>query len=159
MKFVMSLFYAIMCCLASIACISCNFTFSPAANLSADAVVNLNLNDQAQTIEGFGGSNAWLSFPADPALKNELVRLLFSRTQGIGLTMLRNRIPFRELNKDGHDDQFINKDVNNNYIFTQNGTNKDFSLNWSNWDLQNTKQLVQLIKELPEGPENLICMS
>lgn len=139
--------------------VSCNFSFTPDKPLEAETTVSINLNQRRQVIEGFGGSNAWLSLPADSSLKNKLVNLLFSREDGIGLTILRNRIPFREQNKDGNDDKFINKDGSNNYIYTENEGIKTFSLNWTNWDLQNTRTLITMIKTLPQGPEQLKIMS
>ncbi|MCA1950677.1 MAG: hypothetical protein LDL24_08895 [Treponema sp.] len=138
---------------------SCNFSFDPNINLVSEVTVNLNINQGRQVIDGFGGSNAWMSLPSDSATRNEVVRLLFSRDQGIGLTILRNRIPFRELNKDGNDDKFINKDGKNQYIYSEQNGVKTFSLNWTNWDLQNTKTLIGMIKALHQGPENLVVMS
>lgn len=139
--------------------LSCNFTFTPVKPLEAEKTVNLDTSKIRQVIEGFGGSNAWLSLPVNTSVKNELVQLLYSKENGIGLTILRNRIPFRELNKDGNDDKFVNKDGTNQYIYSLNNGAKWFSLNWSNWDLQNTKNLISLIKALPDGPEKLIVMS
>uniref|UniRef100_A0A7C3E765 Endo-beta-1,6-galactanase-like domain-containing protein n=1 Tax=Gracilinema caldarium TaxID=215591 RepID=A0A7C3E765_9SPIR len=140
---------------------SCNFTFMPEKPLSAEQVVSVNLQDTRQVIDGFGGSNAWMGLPGNTTIRNEVVQLLFSKTKGIGLSILRNRIPFRELNKDGNDDKFVNKDANGHYICSEHNGVKTYSLNWTNWDLQNTKTLISLIKNLhpEEKPENLMVMS
>lgn len=141
--------------------ISCNFTFSPMQALSAETSIPVNIEDTRQVIEGFGGSNAWMGLPGNANLRNEVVQLLFSKTKGIGLSIIRNRIPFRELNKDGNDDKFVNKDVNGNYLYSENNGIKTYSLNWTNWDLQNTKTLITMINNLPpeEKPETLLIMS
>lgn len=146
-------------CVQMLLLMGCNFSFDPRTALAPEITVNLDMNQSRQVIDGFGGSNAWTGLPSDSAVKNEVVRLLFSRDQGIGLTILRNRIPFRELNKDGNDDKFVNKDGSNQYIYSTSSGVKTFSLNWTNWDLQNTKTLIGMITALPKGPENLVVMS
>ncbi|MDR3284407.1 MAG: hypothetical protein LBS97_04410 [Treponema sp.] len=124
--------------------------------------IHVDFDAPRQTIDGFGGSNAWLTLPADPA-GAEVVKLLYSKTEGIGLTILRNRIPFREhhKNEDGteHDDAFINRNSNDTYIFSETGGVKTFDLNWDNWDLQNTKTLIARIKALDGAPEKLVMFS
>ncbi len=52
------------------------------------ATATVNWNDARQTIDGFGASSAWSSgtYPASA------VSLLFSPTNGIGLSLLRNRV-------------------------------------------------------------------
>jgi len=61
----------------------------------------------------------------------KVVQLLFSKTNGIGLTILRNRIPFRS----SRDRTTINSSTKSDY--TYNTTRTDLSLNWDNWDLAN----------------------
>lgn len=101
-----------------------------------------------QTIDGFGGSNAWAGTPPDA-----VVKLLFSTTEGAGLTLLRNRIPFREdvgnTSTTGYDDGFLKKDaLGQHYIVDSTSVpgHKTFTLNWSNWDLRNTKALYARAK-------------
>jgi O-glycosyl hydrolase len=127
--------------------------------------ITINYNEDRQIIDGFGGSNAWTSLPRFEQSKLDIVKLLFSRTEGVGFTILRNRIPFRErLEGDTSpslNDGFIVRKSDNNYDFTENtnGT-KTFNLNWNNWDLSGTKSLIQEIKALgASGPEQLIIMS
>ncbi len=95
-----------------------------------------------QVIDGFGVSNAWL-YP--PASKTGVYDALFSISKGAGLSILRNRVPFRE--NPNNDDKFINKNTDGSYKYTANGDgSKTFSLNWSNWDVGNTSTLISDIK-------------
>jgi O-glycosyl hydrolase len=130
-----------------------------------DGSVKINYNEYRQEIDGFGGSNAWTSVPRDIEAAQELINLLFSRTKGIGLTILRNRIPFRERlegdDSPGVNDGFVTRKSDNTYDYTVNrdGT-KTFNLNWGNWDLAYTRNLIGNILDLGnDGPENLIIMS
>jgi len=109
-----------------------------ATNTSA----NVKFTQTQQLIDGFGVSNAWL-YP--PSSKTAVYDALFSVTKGAGLSILRNRIPFRE--RPSTDDKFINKDSSGNYSFVANADgSKTYSLNWSNWDLTNTAALISDIK-------------
>jgi len=130
-----------------------------------DGNIKINYNEYRQEIDGFGGSNAWTGVPRDYEGSQELIKLLFSRTEGIGLTILRNRIPFRERlqndNSPDVNDGFIIRKSDNTYDYSVNpdGT-KTFNLNWRSWDLAGTKNLISKILELgSDGPEKLIIMS
>jgi O-glycosyl hydrolase len=127
--------------------------------------ININYNENRQIIDGFGGSNAWTSLPRFEQSRLEIVKLLFSRTEGVGFTILRNRIPFRERlegdNSPSLNDGFIVRKSDNSYDYTVNpdGT-KTFNLNWNSWDLSGTKILIEEIKALGgNGPEQLTIMS
>jgi O-glycosyl hydrolase len=103
---------------------------------------NVNYSQAKQVIDGFGVSNAWL-YP--PASKTGVYDALFSISKGAGLSILRNRIPFRE--NPTNDDKFINKNTDGSYKYTANSDgSKTFSLNWSNWDVSNTSTLISDIK-------------
>jgi O-glycosyl hydrolase len=130
-----------------------------------ESVIKINYNEYRQEIDGFGGSNAWTSVPRDLETAQELVNLLFSRTKGIGLSILRNRIPFRERLKGddspGVNDGFVLLKNDNTYDFkvNPNGT-KTFNLNWKAWDISNTRGLIEKILDLGgDGPEKLKIMS
>lgn len=132
---------------------------------SAEGTININVNEYRQVIDGFGGSNAWTGLPRDPITSNEVVKLLYSRTEGMGFTILRNRIPFRE-RLTGDDapnvnDGFLVLKNDNTYDITVNadGT-KTFNLNWRSWDLAGTKRLIEEILDLgDDGPEKLVLFS
>lgn len=70
-----------------------------------------------QTIDGFGASNAWISYSFyknfNSTLQNQVFDALFSPTSGLGLSILRNRVP--------------------NTLLTAPNT-----WNWNDWDLTNT---------------------
>jgi O-glycosyl hydrolase len=134
-------------------------------NYSFDSTVNINYNEYHQEIDGFGGSNAWVWPPKYTDTTEDLIKLLYSKTEGMGFTILRNRIPFRErLAGDENtnlNDNFILLKSDKNYDYTVNadGT-KTFNLNWESWDLSNTRNLIKHIMELgKDGPENLVIMS
>jgi len=127
--------------------------------------ININYNENRQTIDGFGGSNAWTRLPSDPQIAEKLVKLLFSKTEGMGFSILRSRIPFRERLEGDTDpssnDGFVVRKNDNNYDYTINpdGT-KTFNLNWDSWDISSTKNLIKQIKALGgSGPEKLTIMS
>ncbi len=130
-----------------------------------EGVVKINYNELRQEIDGFGGSNAWTSLPGNRTTARELVTMLYSKTEGIGLTILRNRIPFRERlagDKDPNvNDNFVTLKSDKTYNYTENaeGT-KTFNLNWNAWDISNTRNLISQIKALGgNGPEKLTIMS
>lgn len=61
-------------------------------NIQTAASSNLTVNEATtfQEIDGFGATILDLSlWDADPAVREELMRLLFSRSSGIGLSMIR----------------------------------------------------------------------
>jgi glucuronoarabinoxylan endo-1,4-beta-xylanase len=128
-----------------------------------NVTMEVRYNENRQEIDGFGGSDAWASFPSGTA-GNQLVKLLYSKTEGAGLTILRNRIPFRErLTGDSNpewNDGFVVRKGDNTYNYTESGGVKTFSLNWNSWDLSGTKNLISAIKALgADGPEELVIMS
>jgi len=118
-----------------------------------------------QTIDGFGGSDAWMTLPSNAAAANEVVKLLYSKTEGAGFTILRNRIPFRERlagdTEPSHNDGFLRRNNDNTYNYTESGGVKTFNLNWNSWDLAGTKNLITRIKNLgADGPgDQLTIMS
>jgi len=129
------------------------------------ALLKINYNEYRQEIDGFGGSNAWTRPPRDYQTAQELVRLLYSKTEGVGFTILRSRIPFRErLSGDdnpGYNDGFVVRKSDDSYDYTvnQDGT-KTFNLNWNSWDLSGTRNLIEYILNLgANGPEKLVVMS
>jgi len=111
---------------------------------------NVRLGQPAQTIDGFGVNTAWLGPPADATARAQVYEALFSISKGIGLTMLRHRIPFRE--NPEYDDNFVRKNADGTYRSTRNPDgSKTFALDWSNWDLRNTAQIIADLKRL--GPD------
>jgi O-glycosyl hydrolase len=129
------------------------------------ASLKINYNEYRQEIDGFGGSNAWTRPPRDYETAQELVKLLYSKTGGVGFTILRNRIPFRErLSGDdnpGYNDGFVVRKSDDSYDYAVNndGT-KTFNLNWNSWDLSGTRNLIEYILALgADGPEKLVVMS
>ena len=139
--------------------------YSPFGSAKEDAgTVKINYSELHQVIDGFGGSNAWTRLPSFQDTSTELVKLLFSRTEGMGFTILRNRIPFREGlpgDKQTNNDGFLVRKEDHTYSYTVNadGT-KTFELDWDSWDLASTKNLINQIKNLgSSGPEQLVIMS
>jgi O-glycosyl hydrolase len=106
-----------------------------------------------------------MSLPNNQRTADELVKLLFCRVEGMGFTILRNRIPFRErLAGDytpNHNDGFVIRRSDNTYDYAVNADgSKTFNLNWNNWDLSGTRRLIRQIKDLGErGPEELVLFS
>ncbi|MDR0558479.1 MAG: hypothetical protein LBG43_11570 [Treponema sp.] len=124
-------------------------------------IMTVDFDDIRQTIDGFGGSDAWKSNPTGETFTT-LVEKLYSQTKGIGFTILRNRIPFRERYESLGDD---NPSWNDNFIQTASGQQykytestvggekvKTFTLNWGAWDLNATKSLIAKIKGIDGGP-------
>ena len=95
--------------------------------------MQVKLNEKRQTIDGFGGSNAWYALPENEAAAAQTVKLLYSKTEGIGLTILRNHIPWDDDNK------FLNSDN---------------TLNWNYKEIQDTKALINRIRSVNGGPLN-----
>jgi len=130
-----------------------------------DGVINISYNDTKQTIDGFGGSNAWIGLPSNSNAAEEVVKLLYSKTDGMGFTILRNRIPFRERLPGDDDpnlnDGFLVRKSDHTYNYTESAGVKTFSLNWNSWDISNTRNLITRIKNLGNnGPGNqFIIMS
>jgi hypothetical protein len=105
----------------------------------------LLLDEPRQVIDGFGGANAWAGLPADAAAKQKVMDLLFSTSKGAGLSIIRNRIPFRE--RTDLDDKFLTKDASGNYVSSTNPDgSKTFSLDWNNWDLAGTRALYRALE-------------
>lgn len=119
----------------------------PAPTAGPAGTVEIKPAQPFQTVDGFGFSTAWGSLPGDA--NNDA---FFSITTGAGLSILRTRIPFRE--RPGVDDKFMAKDANGAYTFTtvtdEQGTYKVFNLQWNNWDLAKTRDLLKTIKSNPD---------
>ncbi|MCL2210658.1 MAG: hypothetical protein FWB95_01915 [Treponema sp.] len=129
-----------------------------------DRVIKILYNDLRQEIDGFGGSNAWTRLPSHPETASDLVKLLYSRTEGMGFSVLRNRVPFRESvpgDAHNHFDGFLTRNADYTYSYTANANGtKTYNLDWNSWDLDSTRKLISRIKELgDDGPEKLVIMS
>lgn len=105
----------------------------------AATVVKVNYAIARQRIDGFGVATSWGVIP--PAAQLDA---FFSVSKGAGLSIVRNRIPFRE--NPVNNDNFMG---GGNYAFTTSGTGteayKTFTLNWNNWDLSATRKLIAVI--------------
>jgi len=103
--------------------------------------VKVSFGVARQRMDGFGVATAWGVVP--PASRLDA---FFSVSKGAGLSILRNRIPFRE--SPTNDDQFMGA---GNYDFTTTGTGpeayKTFALNWNNWDLAATRNLIGILND------------
>ena len=91
--------------------------------LVSDIPIQIDITKQRQQIEGFGASNAWISYGITlltPSIQNQLFEALFSTTSGLGLTIVRNRIPPKLLDSAG---------------------------NWKfdDWDLKSTAKMMKII--------------
>ena len=110
----------------------------------AQTVVKVGYQVARQKIDGFGVATAWNVIP--PA---ERLDAFFSVSKGAGLSILRNRIPFRE--SPAYNDNFMG---GGNYDFTIAGTEPDtykvFNLNWGNWDLVATRNLISTLNRNPD---------
>jgi O-glycosyl hydrolase len=110
----------------------------------ADTVVKVSYQTARQQIDGFGVATSWGAIPPTAQLD-----AFFSVSKGAGLSILRNRIPFRE--KPTNNDNFMG---GGNYTFTTVGTGTDaykvFTLNWGNWDLAATRKLIATLKGNPD---------
>ncbi|MBN2509683.1 MAG: hypothetical protein JXB03_05375 [Spirochaetales bacterium] len=131
--------------------------------VEGSGTVFVALGDQRQEIDGFGGSNAWQGLPTDTSIRSQIVSLLFDRESGIGLSILRNRMPFRE-NPGDYRDGFLQAETDEDgnhisYIYTESDGVKHFTFNWNSWEMNNTRTLIQAITALNNGPEDLVVMS
>ncbi|HKO48547.1 MAG TPA: hypothetical protein VJV79_12535 [Polyangiaceae bacterium] len=110
----------------------------------AETVLKVSFGTEQQKIDGFGVATAWGVLPAD-----EQLDAFFSVSKGAGLSILRNRIPFREA--PANDDNFMG---GGSYNYTTTGTDADayktFTLNWKNWDLSATRKLIAKLKANPD---------
>ncbi len=109
----------------------------------AATVVKVSYGTARQKIDGFGMATSWGSIPPDAQLD-----AFFSVSKGAGLSILRNRIPFREA--PANNDNFMG---GGNYEFTSAPTgaiHKTFKLNWSNWDLSAMRALIGKLKANPD---------
>ena len=106
--------------------------------------VKVSYGSALQQIDGFGVATSWGVIPETAQLD-----AFFSVSRGAGLSILRNRIPFRE--SPVNNDQFMG---GGNYTFTTVGSDDDayktFTLDWSNWDLSATRKLIALLKANPD---------
>lgn len=111
---------------------------------SSEAVVKVSFGTTRQRIDGFGIATSWGVIP--PAARLDA---FFSVSKGAGLSILRNRIPFRE--SPVNNDNFLGA---GNYTFTTTGTGSDayktYTLNWNNWDLSATRKLIATINANPD---------
>jgi O-glycosyl hydrolase len=110
----------------------------------AATVVTVDFGATRQRMDGFGVATSWGVIP--PAARLDA---FFSVSKGAGLSIVRNRIPFRE--SPANNDNFLGA---GNYTFTTTGTDADayktFTLNWNNWDLSATRKLIAAIKGNPD---------
>jgi O-glycosyl hydrolase len=109
----------------------------------AATVVKVSFGTAHQKIDGFGMATAWGSIPPDAQLD-----AFFSVSKGAGLSILRNRIPFREA--PANNDNFMG---GGNYDYTLSATgaiHKTFKLNWGNWDLSAMHALIAKLKANPD---------
>lgn len=110
----------------------------------ATTVVKVSYGVARQRIDGFGVATSWGAIPPNARLD-----AFFSISKGAGLSILRNRIPFRE--NPVNNDNFLG---GGNYTFTTTGTGADsyktFTLNWNNWDLSATRKLITALKANPD---------
>jgi len=101
-----------------------------------------------QTIDGFGFATAWRHTP-DPKNSAQM-DAFFSTTKGAGLSILRNRIPFKE--RDNPFDSLVGlapyrfSPVDLSTVGGGEVAYKNFSLNWGCWDLGFTRGLIAAIK-------------
>ena len=118
---------------------SVSFAGSPSNTSPVKSVVKVNYGVAHQKLEGFGVATAWGTIP--PAAQLDA---FFSISKGAGLSILRNRIPFRE--SPTNDDNFMG---GGNYDYTTTGSDEDayktFTLNWANWDLTATRKLIRVL--------------
>ncbi|HYP97614.1 MAG TPA: hypothetical protein VER96_03000 [Polyangiaceae bacterium] len=107
-------------------------------------VVKVNYGVARQLIDGFGVATSWGVIPPTARLD-----AFFSISKGAGLSIVRNRIPFRE--NPVNNDNFMG---GGNYTSTTTGTGTDayktFTLNWNNWDLSATRKLIAVLKANPD---------
>jgi len=107
-------------------------------------VVKVSYGVTRQRIDGFGIATSWGAVPPTAQLD-----AFFSVSKGAGLSILRNRIPFRE--NPINNDNFLGA---GNYNFTTTGTGSDayktFTLNWNNWDLSATRKLIAVLNGNPD---------
>jgi len=110
-----------------------------AAGAPLGNVVKVSYGVTRQRIDGFGIATSWGVVPPTAQLD-----AFFSVSKGAGLSILRNRVPFRE--SPANNDNFMGA---GNYNFTTTGTGseayKTFTLNWNNWDLAATRKLIAVL--------------
>ncbi len=112
------------------------------AGSPAAVTVQVDYDAELQEIDGFGTATSWGAIPPDAQLD-----AFFSVTKGAGLSILRNRIPFREA--PANNDNFLGGG-NYTYSVQNQGTAneyKQFTLNWGNWDLAAHKALIGKLKK------------
>jgi len=110
----------------------------------AETVLKVSFGTEQQKIDGFGVATAWGVIP--PAAELDA---FFSVSKGAGLSILRNRIPFREAPT--NNDNFMG---GGNYDYVTSGVDADayktFTLNWKNWDLSAMRALIAKLSENPD---------
>ena len=109
------------------------------------AASNVYLSKTRQMVDGFGLATAWGNTPSAAEMD-----AVFSVTKGAGLSIVRNRVPFREAPTDN--DNFMGGGNYNFTVVNSGSPNayKNFTLNWGNWDLAATKTLIQAIATNPD---------
>ncbi len=100
----------------------------------------IHYDSPQQVVDGFGFSTAWGNVPGTPANEDAF----FSTGDGAGFSILRNRIPFNQ-NPKGRDGFIVESDGRFQYtpVADEAGSYKNFQLNWDNWDLAKTRDLIQ----------------
>jgi uncharacterized protein YjdB len=117
-----------------------------ARSYQGNSIMVINYAEDRQIIDGFGGSDAWKSDVNSGYFTQVLNDLYSTNGGGIGLTILRNRIPFT------NGDNFVQAN-SGNYRYSEDSRGvKTFDLNWNTWDLSATKTLISKIKTLSGGP-------
>ena len=112
--------------------------------LATNPGANGRFSQAKQVIDGFGVSTAWL-YPPQAAVKTAVDDVLFSVSNGAGLSLVRNRIPFRE--NPSNDDKFINKNADGTYQYTTNSDGSKTSRSIGPTGiLSNTSSLISDIK-------------
>jgi glucuronoarabinoxylan endo-1,4-beta-xylanase len=119
----------------------------PAPAGESAGTVEINYAGVQQVVYGLGFSTAWGSLPGSDANSDAFL----SVSKGAGFSILRNRIPFRE--RPNADDKFMAKE-GGAYTYTTvtdaQGTYKNFNLQWNNWDLAKTRDLLAKAKLNPD---------
>jgi glucuronoarabinoxylan endo-1,4-beta-xylanase len=109
-------------------------TTSP-STLQSEA--SIHFNKYRQKIDGFGASNAWLTYGLKvlpQALQDSLWEFLFDPVKGLGLSILRNRLPpnvFTEAGVFNLDWDIKYNQIQFNLLKSRYGLNKLFTSPWS----------------------------
>ncbi len=99
-------------------------SFNQTSHAASVPTVHIDYNNEKQEIDGFGASNAWSTGIVQNLpnqTQKEILDALFSTSNGVGLSMVRNRLPYDLLSESG-------------------------DWNWNNWDINGTSWLFNKIK-------------